>query len=83
MATPFDEDADFIAALKAGDEQAFSRLVRHHHRVLLAVARGLVGESEAEEVVQLAWIKAHRALPTFEGRSALRTWLSRIVMNEA
>lgn len=83
MATPFEEDAGFIAALKAGDEAAFGQLVRHHHRTLLAVARGLVGESEAEEVVQLAWIKAHRALPAFEGRSALRTWLSRIVINEA
>lgn len=72
-----------LTLLQQGDEQAFARLVRQHHRALLAVARMIVGESEAEEVVQIAWIKAHRALSGFEGRSALRTWLSRIVTNEA
>mgnify|MGYP005842900187 CR=1 FL=1 len=76
------EQAD-LPLLQAGDEAAFTRLVRRHHRALMAVARSIVGESEAEEVVQIAWIKAHRALPRFEGRSALRTWLSRIVVNEA
>jgi RNA polymerase sigma-70 factor, ECF subfamily len=76
-------ESGLLDALRAGDEQAFASLVRAHHRALIAVARAVVGESEAEEVVQIAWIKAHKALPAFEGRSALRTWLSRIVLNEA
>jgi len=75
-------DEGLLDGLRTGEERAFEELVRRHHRALLAVARSIVGESEAEEVVQIAWIKAHRALPAFEGRSSLRTWLSRIVMNE-
>jgi RNA polymerase sigma-70 factor, ECF subfamily len=76
-------DADELALLKAGDQAAFARLVKAHHRALLALARPIVGESEAAEVVQTAWIKAHAALKEFEGRAALRSWLSRIVINEA
>ena len=76
-------DADELALLKGGDEAAFARLVKAHHRALLALARPIVGESEAAEVVQTAWIKAHAALKDFEGRAALRSWLSRIVINEA
>jgi RNA polymerase sigma-70 factor, ECF subfamily len=76
-------DATELGLLRAKDHGAFHRLVKTHHRVLIAVARGIVGASEAEEVVQIAWIKAFDALPSFEGRAALRTWLSRIVMNEA
>jgi len=72
-----------LAQLRRQDHAAFHRLVKTNHRMLLAVARGLVGTSEAEEVVQIAWIKAFDALPRFEGRAAVRTWLARIVMNEA
>ena len=74
-----DED---LQRLRSGETAAFEQLVRRHHRALIAAARSLVGD-EAEEVVQNAWIKAHRALPEFEGRSAVRTWLTRIVLNEA
>ncbi|MDF1629800.1 MAG: sigma-70 family RNA polymerase sigma factor [Alcanivoracaceae bacterium] len=77
------DDTSELAQLRSGDEAAFARLVRAHHRALLALARPIVGESEAAEVVQIAWIKAHAALKDFEGRAALRTWLSRIVINEA
>jgi RNA polymerase sigma-70 factor (ECF subfamily) len=76
-------DVEELALLKAGDQAAFARLVKAHHRALLALARPIVGESEATEVVQTAWIKAYAALKGFEGRAALRSWLSRIVINEA
>jgi len=77
------DDETLLPLLQAGDRKAFEQLVRQHHRALLAAARPLVGVDEAEEVVQIAWIKAHKALPDFEGRSSLRTWLTRIVLNEA
>ena len=77
------DDIPDIQALRRGDDSAFSALVRAHHRALLATATAIVGIDDAEEVVQNAWIKAHKALPGFEGRSALRTWLTRIVINEA
>jgi RNA polymerase sigma-70 factor, ECF subfamily len=66
-----------------GDRDAFSQLVREHHRALNALARTLVAHGHAEEVVQNAWLKAYLAIGSFEGRSSIRTWLSRIVINEA
>ncbi len=54
-----------------------------HHHALTALAMSLVGASEAEEVVQNAWLKAYQAMDRFEGRAQPRTWLSRIVLNEA
>lgn len=68
---------------KAAGDEYFASLVRDHHRALIALAVPIVGASEAEEVVQNAWLKAYRAIDGFEGRSAIRTWLSRIVINEA
>jgi len=76
------EDADFIRRVVSRDPAACRQLVRQHHSRLLAVARPLVGVS-AEDVVQEAWLQAFRALPRFEGRSTLNTWLTRIVLNAA
>ncbi len=47
---------------------------------MILVARAIVGEAFADEVVQDAWISAIRALPKFEGRSSLKTWLLHIVI---
>ncbi len=66
-----------------GQTLELSRLVRDHHRAMLALAVPIVGQSDADEVVQNAWIKAWKGLDRFEGRSSPRTWLSRIVINEA
>ena len=76
-------EAALLSRLRSGDDEVFAALVREHHRALLAVARSLLPGGEAEEVVQEAWLNAYRALPNFEGRSALRTWLTRIVINQA
>jgi RNA polymerase sigma-70 factor (ECF subfamily) len=78
-----DQQALDIDALRRGDRAMFTRLVALHHRRLVIVARAIVGEAWAEEVVQEAWISVHRALPKFEGRSSLLTWLYTIVRNEA
>ncbi len=77
------DETALLVRLRSGEEAAFAELVRNHHRALLAVAGSLLSGGEAEEVVQEAWINAHRALPAFEGRAALRTWLTRIVINQA
>jgi RNA polymerase sigma-70 factor (ECF subfamily) len=69
--------------LKAQDREQFAAIVRLYHRRLLATARAIVGAAQAEEVVQEAWLSAWRALPAFEGRSSLKTWLTRIVINAA
>lgn len=72
-----------IDLLKRQDHSAFSALVARHHRALVAVARSIIGDSLAEEVVQEAWVSIYRALPGFEGRSTLKTWIYTIVGNEA
>tara|TARA_B100000676_G_scaffold250363_1_gene254887 strand:- start:1177 stop:1788 length:612 start_codon:yes stop_codon:yes gene_type:complete len=77
------EDLQFIERLRQGDRAAFGQLVKTHHNMLLATARTLLNPADAEEAVQDAWIAAHRAIAKFEGRSQLRTWLTRIVINQA
>jgi RNA polymerase sigma-70 factor (ECF subfamily) len=74
---------DSLARLKRGDKALFAGLVRDHHRALIALATPIVGSNDAEEVVQNAWIKAYQAIANFEARAQLRTWLSRIVINES
>jgi RNA polymerase sigma-70 factor, ECF subfamily len=77
-------EAALLAALRAGDEAAFARLVDLHTPSLIRVARQYVATQEvAEDVVQEAWLGFLRGLATFEGRSSLRTYLFRIVMNLA
>ena len=77
-----DEKA-LITDLINGDEKAFEVIVSNYHNLMLSVARAIVGEAFAEEVVQDAWISAIKALPKFEGRSSLKTWLLHIVSNGA
>lgn len=76
-------ETELIARLQARDRRACAAWVREHHGRLVAVARAIVGDAQAEEVVQEAWIAAFRALTQFEGRSMLSTWLTRIVINAA
>jgi len=72
-----------LQALRQGDQALFAALVKQHHHALIAIATPIVGTSEAEEVVQASWLKAFQAISNFEGRSHIRTWLTRIVINEA
>lgn len=76
-------DAEELDLLRKQDHAAFEELVSLYHLQLVAVARAIIGESLAEEVVQEAWVSIYKALPKFEGRSALKTWIYSIVANEA
>jgi RNA polymerase sigma-70 factor (ECF subfamily) len=70
--------------LRAGDEQAFVALVDSYYGMMLAVARGYVRtRAVAEEVVQEAWLGVLNGIDRFEGRSSLKTWIMRIVVNIA
>ena len=78
------EDSQLLAALRAGDEQSFARLVELYHGQMLRLAQTFVRtRAVAEEVVQEAWLGVLRGLDRFEGRSSLRTWIFRIVANTA
>ena len=79
-----DEDAPLVARLQAGDPDAYEALVRAHGGRLLSVARRFLSNNEdAQDAVQEAFIKAFRAIGTFEERAQLHTWLHRIVVNTA
>jgi RNA polymerase sigma-70 factor (ECF subfamily) len=78
------EDAELVARLRAGDERAFEELVTRHYRTMLAVAQTHVSSrAVAEEVVQEAWLGVLKGIDRFEGRSSLRTWILRILVNTA
>jgi RNA polymerase sigma-70 factor (ECF subfamily) len=72
-----------LAALRKQDHLAFECLVEKYHRQMIIVARAIIGDSLAEEVVQEAWLSIYHALPSFEGRSSLKTWIYTIVSNQA
>jgi RNA polymerase sigma-70 factor, ECF subfamily len=73
-----------LARLRAGEDRAYEELVRAETRSLLAVARRLLRhEEDAQDAVQQAFLSAFRALPGFDGRCRLKTWLHRIVTNAA
>jgi RNA polymerase sigma-70 factor (ECF subfamily) len=76
-------EKQLINRLIDGDAAAFEYVVTEYHSVMLSVSRSIVGEAFADEVVQEAWISAIKALPKFEGRSSLKTWLLHITSNGA
>jgi RNA polymerase sigma-70 factor (ECF subfamily) len=78
------DEHDLLAALQAGDEEAFGQLVDRYYPAMLHVARGFVRTtSEAEEVVQETLLAVVEGLHCFEGRSSLKTWMFRILVNRA
>lgn len=77
-------DAQTIEALRSGDEATFVDLVDRYGPSMVRIARGYVGSNAvAEEVVQDAWLGVLNGINRFEGRSALKTWIFRILTNIA
>src|SRR5262249_12931587 len=78
------EESALLDALRRGDEDAFARLVGEHHASLRRVARLYVANTAvADEVVQDTWLGVIRGIWAFEGRSSLKTWIFRILVNRA
>jgi RNA polymerase sigma-70 factor, ECF subfamily len=79
-----DPDAQLLERLRSGDEQAFMMLVRRYGPSMIRLAAGYVpSQAIAEEVVQEAWLGFLNGISRFEGRSSVRTWLFRILINRA
>jgi RNA polymerase sigma-70 factor, ECF subfamily len=75
-------EGKLLDAARAGDHDAFRRLVERHRPELHAHCyRMLASPHDADDAVQEALLRAWRALPKFEGRSSLRSWLYRIATN--
>lgn len=78
------DEEELIAAIRRGDEGAFATLVDRHSPAMIRVAMAYVPtRAAAEEVVQEAWIAVIRGIDAFEGRSSLKTWIFRILTNQA
>ncbi|MEO7092871.1 MAG: sigma-70 family RNA polymerase sigma factor [Polyangiales bacterium] len=75
-------DRELVDKAKAGDNAAFGELVRRYSPRVRRLTRHLVrGHADADDVAQEAFVRAHQALPRFDGRSEFFTWLYRIVVN--
>jgi RNA polymerase sigma-70 factor, ECF subfamily len=79
-----DDDVGLVERLRAGDEAAFVELVRRYQPRLLRLAEATVGSrAVAEEACQDTWLAVVRGVERFEGRSSLKTWLFRVLLNRA
>ena len=77
-------DAELVRLVLRKDEAAARALMQRYNRRLYRVARGVVrDDSEAEDVLQEAYLRAFSAIADFRGESSLSTWLTRIVLNQA
>ncbi len=77
-------DRELVERILAGDEAAFTQLVRQLHGPLTRLARyHLASQAVAEEVVQETWLAVLDGLPGFEGRASLKSWIFRILSNRA
>jgi RNA polymerase sigma-70 factor (ECF subfamily) len=77
-------EQDLIDALRRGDQQAFAKIVDDLSPGLLRLAMAHVpSRAVAEEVLQDTWLGVINGIDRFEGRSSLRTWIYRILLNNA
>jgi RNA polymerase sigma-70 factor (ECF subfamily) len=78
------DDLEIVERLRAGDEAVFMDLVERLQPSMLRVARMYVAtQAVAEDCVQDAWVGVLQGIDRFEGRSSLRTWIFRILVNIA
>jgi RNA polymerase sigma-70 factor, ECF subfamily len=78
------EDLTLIQRAVAGESEAQTRLFATHTPRLYRVALNVLRNKEdAEDAVQDTWHRAYSRLHTFEGRSSISTWLTRIAINSA
>lgn len=77
-------DDELVRRARAGDRPAYGELVRRHQAAALRLAAGVCGSTEeARDIVQEALVKGYRSLDRFRGDAPARSWLLRIVANDA
>src|SRR3954451_3985183 len=77
-------DEEIVRRILHGDLVLFELLMRRHNqRVYRAIRSMLRDDSESEDVMQDAYVRAYEHLAQFEGRAQFSTWLTRIAVNEA
>jgi RNA polymerase sigma-70 factor (ECF subfamily) len=79
-----DHESALVQRCTAGDEMACAQLVEEHQRMVHQLAFNLLGDhNEALDLSQEVFLRVFRTLHRFRGQSALRTWIFRIVVNQA
>ena len=77
-------DSELIKRSVDGDDEAFETLMARHVGKAFQIAFGVLGRrSDAEEVVQDAFVRMYKALPRFRGDAEFSTWMYRVVVNQA
>jgi RNA polymerase sigma-70 factor, ECF subfamily len=77
-------DQDVVTRVRSGETGLYELLMRRYNQRLFRVIRSVLSnDSEAEDVLQEAWVRAYEHLDQFEGRSSFTTWLTRIAFHEA
>ncbi|HVG08053.1 MAG TPA: RNA polymerase sigma factor [Thermoanaerobaculia bacterium] len=83
-APPTLSDEEVVERVLAGDASLFEILMRRYNQRLFRVSRAILAEdSEAEDVMQEAYVRAFRELASFRGEARFSTWLTRIACHEA
>ena len=78
------DEAALVERFRRGEEAALDDIMARHRRPVYLMARRLLGNHEdADEAAQLTFVRAWRSRDRFRGDAALRTWLTRIVLNVA
>lgn len=81
---PILDDETVIGRVKEGETGLFEIVMRRYNQRLYRVVRSILGnESEVEDVLQEAYVRAYAHLDQFEGRSSFATWLTKIAVYEA
>jgi len=82
LAAPTDEDSHLLEACRRGDPDAFEALFRKYQAYVYNISLGMLGNPEdAADITQEAFLRIHRGLNSFRGRSSFSTWLYRVSTN--
>jgi RNA polymerase sigma-70 factor (ECF subfamily) len=77
-------DEEIVHRVKAGDTVLYEIIMRRYNQRLYRVARAILrDDTEAEDVMQDAYVRAYEHLEQFAGRALFSTWLTRIAVHEA
>ncbi|MGC1906632.1 MAG: RNA polymerase sigma factor [Candidatus Acidiferrum sp.] len=77
-------DEEVVDRVKAGDKALYELIMRRYNQRLYRVARAILrDDSEAEDVMQAAYVQAYQHLGQFEARAPFSIWLTRIAVHEA
>jgi RNA polymerase sigma-70 factor, ECF subfamily len=78
------DERRLVAAIRRGEESAFEELIDRYQSPMLSLAQRYVrSRAVAQEVVQDTWLSVLKGIDRFEGRSSVKTWLFRILINQA